>query len=66
MKNRNTAPLIVARLAPRNPCVAAAHARHAGSHRLQRGAQRQQGRRELREQLQRELHTPPTCHRHSP
>lgn len=66
MKNRNTAPVTVARLAPRNPLVAAAHARHAGSHRPQRGSQRQQGRRELREQLQRELSTPPTWHRHSP
>ncbi len=58
--------LSLPRRAPRNPLVAAAHARHAGSHRMPGGAQRQQERRELRTQLRHELHTLPTWHRHSP
>jgi hypothetical protein len=66
MKTRHSQTLRVELPAPRNPFASAARARHAGSHRAPAGARRQQARRELQHLLQREDHTPPTRHRHSP
>jgi hypothetical protein len=62
MKTRSNLSITVARRAPRNPYVAAALARRAGSHRAGSGALRQQARRDL----QREMRAQPTQHRHSP
>ncbi len=43
-------------LKPRNPLVAAAHFRRAGTHQSQGGAQRQQQRHQLRRELDRLTH----------
>ena len=45
-------------LKPRNPLVALARLRHAGSHRLATRAQRQQAGRSLQRELERMNHSP--------
>lgn len=66
MKTRHTSPLTVTAPAPRNPFVAAARTRKAGSHRLQGGSRRQQAQRELQHLLRREALSSASPHRHSP